>query len=192
MTKTIFFTSDTHFDHKNLLKYDRSFSSIEEMNEQIILNWNSVVKPNDDIYHLGDLSFCKSKEKLKIIINRLHGNKILIRGNHDREHPSYYINLGFKNCFDYKRIDLNKKTIILSHYPMIAWDKSHFGSWLLYGHCHGKLINKLNEKIAQFKEDDFFNITGISNKMLDVGQDGNNFFPYSYENICEIMERKEN
>ena len=80
----IYFISDTHFYHSNIIKYfNRHFKDVNEMNETIINNWNSIIKEDDTIYHLGD--FCLSNDdEIKSIFNRLNGNKILIRGNHDR------------------------------------------------------------------------------------------------------------
>lgn len=77
---TIFVVSDTHFNHKNIIRYsDRPFDSVEEMNEALVDNWNSVVTPQDKAYHLGDVIFGKDYSILK----RLNGKKRLIVGNHD-------------------------------------------------------------------------------------------------------------
>ena len=81
----IFLTSDTHFNHLNILRYEsetRPFSSIEEMNEAIIANWNSVVSPEDTVYHLGDF-FMGRYDAIEDILDRLNGTIKLIRGNHD-------------------------------------------------------------------------------------------------------------
>ena len=86
--KNIFFVSDTHFGHANCLKFTRSdgsplriFSSVEEMDETMITRWNSVVKPNDRIYHCGDVVM--RKEFLHSVLPRLNGKKVLLMGNHD-------------------------------------------------------------------------------------------------------------
>ena len=79
----IYFIADTHFNHENIIKYcDRPFSNAKEMNEYIIQKWNSVVKEDDIVYHLGDVGF-GTTEMLKELISRLNGTKILLRGNHD-------------------------------------------------------------------------------------------------------------
>ena len=81
--QNIFFTSDTHFWHDNIIKFcNRPFNSIEEMNDTIIENWNKVVGKNDIVFHLGDFCFCGS-DKFKDIIERLNGYIYLILGNHD-------------------------------------------------------------------------------------------------------------
>ena len=78
----VYFISDTHFNHKNIIKYcNRPFDSIEQMNETLINNWNDIVSDKDIIYHLGDFAL-GSKELILDIVNRLNGSKYLIRGNH--------------------------------------------------------------------------------------------------------------
>ena len=81
----IFFTSDSHFCHSNIIKFcDRPFKDVEEMNEILIDNWNKTVGPNDIIYHLGDFCFAGSAE-WHSILGRLNGRIHLILGNHDEK-----------------------------------------------------------------------------------------------------------
>jgi len=76
----IYFTSDTHFDHENIIKYcNRPFKDVNHMNESMIENWNNTVNDTDTVMHLGDFSFKSDK-----FINRLNGNITLIKGNHDK------------------------------------------------------------------------------------------------------------
>jgi len=91
MSRNIWVISDTHFQHENILKFtDRDgslirgarFSSVKEMDEAMIENWNSVVKPGDKVYHLGDVFF-GSKETFIPLWKKLNGQKRLILGNHD-------------------------------------------------------------------------------------------------------------
>lgn len=78
----IYFTSDTHYYHNNVIKYcSRPYQSVEEMDEALIKNWNDVVRPEDTVYVLGDFSL--SFRAVELISSRLMGNKILIPGNHD-------------------------------------------------------------------------------------------------------------
>lgn len=85
--RDVFFTSDSHLRHANVLQFEpktRKFNSIEEHDEHIISTWNEYVKPNDTIYHLGD--FCLAGVTRWIeILERLNGNIHLIKGNHDRD-----------------------------------------------------------------------------------------------------------
>ena len=79
----IYFIADTHFNHENIIKYcNRPFKNTYKMNEYIIQKWNSVVKKDDTVYHLGDVGF-GSLQEVKSLVERLNGTKILIKGNHD-------------------------------------------------------------------------------------------------------------
>ena len=85
MAKDIWVISDTHWQHYNMIhKFKtRPFDSIQEHDEKLIDNWNSVVKPGDKVYHLGDVTFGDKERYIGSIHNRLHGQKRLIVGNHD-------------------------------------------------------------------------------------------------------------
>jgi calcineurin-like phosphoesterase family protein len=85
MSKDIWLTSDTHFFHENVIKYaNRPFKDAKEMNERLVDNWNSVVKPGDKVYHLGDVAMGPGhREELPSLLSKLHGSKRLIVGNHD-------------------------------------------------------------------------------------------------------------
>jgi calcineurin-like phosphoesterase family protein len=91
----IFFTSDHHFDHANIIKYcNRPFLSVDEMNEEIVKRWNQVVDANDTVYYLGDFSL--GKGSVEKFVPRLNGEKYLVMGNHDactssRPYPPYII-----------------------------------------------------------------------------------------------------
>ena len=82
----IFFTSDLHFYHGNIMKYCpkfRDFNDVNEMNEKLIELWNAVVGPEDTVYDLGDFAFCNKLKDLKSVARRLNGSHVLILGNHD-------------------------------------------------------------------------------------------------------------
>lgn len=132
----IYVTSDTHFNHKNIIEYcNRPYSSVEEMNKAIIDNWNSVVKDEDTVYMLGD--FCLGgKEVIKELCSQLKGHKILIKGNHDHGTNTTYKEAGFESIFGeqvivyFEHLD---KTIHFSHHPK---EDAHYLN--LYGHVHDK------------------------------------------------------
>ena len=131
----LYVTSDTHFNHKNIIKYcNRPFNDVYEMNETLINNWNSVVTPEDIIYHLGDFGF-GTKEELQEIFDRLNGYKYLIMGNHDRKSKTYYQGLGFIKVYKTK-YELDK--YVLSHYPIIVPDNKIN----IFGHIHNKEIDE--------------------------------------------------
>lgn len=127
--------SDTHFGHDNVIIYDkRPFKTGEEMDEAMIKNWNSVVKPNDIIYHLGDFAFLHESMICKIL-DRLNGNKILITGNHDKQMRKDCVRKYFKIITPYLEVYQNKQLICMFHYPQARWNKSHRGSFHIHGHC---------------------------------------------------------
>lgn len=160
----IWFTADLHFDHKNIIKYcNRPFNSVIEMNETLISNWNGRVHKDDLVYILGDFSF-KHPDKY---LEKLNGTKILIFGNHDDTKVRKHKGL-FKAVYDILKIKYNKKTIMLCHYAMRVWAKSHFGSYHLYGHSHGTL--------PPF------------GKSLDVGVDCNEYKPISIDEVVYKLE----
>lgn len=134
-----YFISDTHFYHKNIIDFDqRPFKTVEEMNETIINNWNTVVKPNDDVYILGD--FCwttaQSNEYSKLITT-LKGHKHLILGNHDPKNMTATQKDWFASVSNLKELAENKQHIILCHYPMPFYRASYdLNTWMLYGHVH--------------------------------------------------------
>lgn len=128
-----FFTADEHYGHKNILKYcNRPFKTIEEMDETIIKNFNSIVTYKDTTYHLGDFTFKKPDKYLR----QLNGKHIFIRGNHDR----FFIK---DNLLDIK---IEGFPITLCHYPMVVWNKSHFNSWQLFGHVHNSKEFNIGKK----------------------------------------------
>lgn len=155
----VFFTADLHLGHANIIKYcNRPFSSVDEMNNVLIVNWNSRIQPQDVVYVLGD--FCWGNEKH--YLDALNGNKILIKGDHDKWLP--------ENTQRLMNIKNDGQSIVLCHWCMRVWWKSHFNSWHLYGHSHGTL-----EPIG---------------KSWDVGVDNNRFFPLEFSDIKEIMNNR--
>lgn len=141
----IFFTSDLHLNHANILKYQplRQGKNVDEMNNIIINNWNSVVTNRDTVYVLGDVVFGANNTHIYIyILSRLNGQKILIKGNHDSNSTnlnSYFAHVKDYYELDYDFGDIHKQKIVMCHYAFKVWNKSHYGSWNLYGHSHGTL-----------------------------------------------------
>jgi calcineurin-like phosphoesterase family protein len=176
----VYFTADTHFYHENIIRYcNRPFKNVEEMNETIIANWNSVVRPVDCVYVIGDFIFGSPKkqiERLKEVVKRLKGNIFLIKGSHDRLESYQPSLLGDDaerfHIFEDRlvTISIENQEIVLCHYALRVWPKSHYGAWHLYGHSHGRL--------------------GDWGKSLDVGVDCWNFRPLSFFDIKNIMKGK--
>ena len=140
----IFFTSDTHFGHQpEFLWKPRGFSSVEEMDEAIIENWNKVVKPNDIVYHLGDTMLNDNVYGLECF-KRLNGQIFLIYGNHDSDARKnlLFTELSGKMLGGWYAwlIKYNKLSIYMSHYPTLTanYDEKHFNQHVLslHGHTH--------------------------------------------------------
>jgi len=138
-------TSDMHIGHKNVIQYsNRPFSSVEEMNETLIENWNSKVGHDDIVFNLGDFAFL-NQNKIIEILKKLKGTQYFIYGNHDRQMASDAVQ---NFCKRTKKIKLfcdviecnyNKTPIYMCHYAHRVWNKHHHGAIHLYGHSHGSL-----------------------------------------------------
>lgn len=151
----IYFTSDLHFSHKNIIKFCPTFrpKDINLMNEFLINQWNSVVSDDDVVYNLGDVSFSHHKQEILDVLLQLKGTHHLILGNHDdviRQNTQTFLTTkkacgkpALSSITEYGKIRLNqdkyKRTLILSHYPMIEWEGCHKGWYHLYGHLHDRL-----------------------------------------------------
>jgi calcineurin-like phosphoesterase family protein len=134
----IFYTSDNHFFHTNIIKYcDRPFVDVNEMNETMIRNWNSVVQQGDLVIHGGDFALCNF-DTAKHILECLNGDKILVRGNHDRSSKSMR-EMGFKEVVSL----YNSGTVCVVHDPSkVSEDIIKIRDHILYGHTHERLIHK--------------------------------------------------
>lgn len=172
---TYYFTSDTHFGHANIIKYsNRPYRDADHMNESLIANWNSVVKPTDTIFHLGDLGFTNEEALIKIV-QRLNGQKIYLYGNHDKTvKKSKKLQGLFGKVCDYYELYVEDPTVIggrqfivMSHYAMLQWNKSHHGALMLHGHDHGTLEYPFTDSL----------------RIMDVGVDPCGYFPISYEQV---------
>lgn len=168
----IYFTSDLHFSHINIIKYaDRKFDNITEMNQILMKNWNKTLNQKDEIYILGDFTL-KGKETAIELLDQLHGKKYLIKGNHDT-FATDTVN-GLEWIKDIHEINYQKQKFVLCHYPMMSWNKSHHGSFQLHGHIHSK-------------PQDYNEINIQSNlRRYDVGVDANHFKPISIEEILAV------
>lgn len=134
----IFITSDTHIGHVGVTKFldkngnkIRPYDTVEEMDEALIANWNSVVKPKDKIYHLGDVVI---NRKALATLARLNGDKVLIKGNHDifklNEYTPY-----FRDIRGFGHLD----GFALSHIPIHPQELGRWkGCW--HGHLHTNVV----------------------------------------------------
>lgn len=140
----IFFTSDTHFCHQpSFLWEPRGFNNIEEMNEALVERWNSVVKPDDEVYHLGDFALNDIDAAIPYI-NHLNGTIRWIIGNHDTDRKRVKIVDECPNVWEIGYADLikydKKFSIYMSHYPTLTanFDDKKFSQHIiaLHGHTH--------------------------------------------------------
>lgn len=140
----IYFISDTHFGHSNIIKYcNRPFENVHIMNKVIFENINNIVGYDDTLYILGDFGYRGKKPieyRLRINCRDIH----LVLGNHDKR-TDFYPNEstvdmnGFSTIQEVKEVIYCNQKIFLSHYPHRSWPASHKGSYHLYGHVHSKL-----------------------------------------------------
>lgn len=175
----IWFTSDLHFGHKGILNHVRhQFQHVQDMDRELIAKWNEKVAEQDVIWILGDFSFHRPESTIDIL-KSLKGRKFLIKGNHDKRLKDNILHDYFMDVRDLHTLKVpdpdgyqGAQRIVLCHYAMRVWERSHYGSWQLYGHSHGSL-----------KEMPYL-------KAMDVGVDTNNLYPYSYDEIKERMKSK--
>lgn len=186
---TIFFSSDSHFSHANIIKYcNRPYKDIDEMNNALVDNWNSVVSVDDTVYFLGDFSLNIQALEFGPLLN---GKKIFISGNHDRcwDHfkpkrrvsGQLYIDAGFTEVHTSGELYINLPIlgdVLLSHLP--ATGDSHsdedryanlrptFNGLILCGHVHDEWKHKDNN--------------------VNVGVDVWNYKPVSIHEICAYVE----
>jgi calcineurin-like phosphoesterase family protein len=185
-TQNIFFTSDFHFGHTNVIRFDgRPFKDVDEMNQSLIDNWNSVVSDEDIVFYLGDLSHRCRPEMVKELVDQLKGKIHFILGNHDRYRDISRLNR-FEKIYDYgtdisvKDDDANRgyQDIVMCHYPILSWNKGHHGAWQLHGHCHQSLHK--NPDMEWF----------YKRKVIDAGCNGWDYTPISYTQLKEVMSNK--
>lgn len=138
----LYFTADPHFFHEGSIRLcPRPFSDADEMNETLIRNWNGVVPENGEVFVLGDM-FHKAgeMEKCARVMERLHGTKYLVAGNHDKFSKEEFLALGFEDAWDYLEIFVKrekKKLIVCSHYPLLEWNGLYRGAWHIFGGSRG-------------------------------------------------------
>lgn len=162
-----YFTSDTHFNHQNIIRYcARPFGSIEEMNAEIIRRCNEKVGKDDVLIHVGDFAMGKDwLENAKQILAQMNGYHIIVLGNHDRS-PKKMMEVGFKEVHTSLSLDSQYGKIFLRHAPGIDHDPGPIPdgySYFLHGHVHNR-----------WKKQD---------RLINVGVDVWNFYPQTLEEL---------
>jgi len=182
--KGIWFSSDSHYYHRNVMDFcHRPFSSVEEMNQKLIENWNSVVGKDDVVFHLGDFCFGDT-EKWKSILEQLNGKIYLTKGNHDEDMPA-----GVKEYFQdvqYQyQIKVENQRIILNHYPLLCYAGSYKETnpvYNFFGHCHSGPLS-IGRDISR--------LSVCFPEQYDVGVDNNNYFPISFYQVQEKIKQRQ-
>lgn len=192
--KKIWITSDSHWDHSNVIHYcKRPYATTEEMNQDLLTKWNQVVAKDDTVIHLGDFIWTKPGDYSWL--EKLHGNKILVCGNHDKDRHKYTA----KGIVVVESMDMLicKHLVRLSHYPYrMGGIKAYYykirdflftrhklkhyekrpiwdGRWLIHGHTHAP--HKVDYKM----------------KSIHVGVDAWGFRPVNLAEIEAIINRGE-
>jgi len=181
--QNIFFTSDLHLGHTNVIEYcNRPFESIIDMDTTIIQNWNNIITKDDLVFIIGDFCFHCNKQGWKNYLDQLNGFIWLIKGNHDRNIPDDYEHFRWIEGFLNTRMidsefDGGEQRLTMCHYPMWSWYHSHKESWQLFGHIHS------GPNIVKSKE--IFN--SLRPSQYDVGVDNNDFTPVHWDQIKVIL-----
>jgi len=170
--KMIYFTSDQHFGHTNIIKYcNRPYKNVDRMDNQLIKNWNAEIGESDVVYVLGDVTLKNKghKEWLREVLRRLNGHKHLILGNHDVMPAFTYVDIGFESVHTSYHVEIPKiGTVNLVHDPALA--VTDRDALFLCGHVH-----TLYTKVGN---------------VINVGVDVWKYAPVSEVQICETYHNK--
>ena len=132
------FTSDNHFGHKNIIHHcSRPFVSTAEMDAVMVANWNALVQPDDNVWHIGDFCY-KSSRAPADHLQRLNGHKHLIWGNHDSDQSRSAP--GWASSQAYAEITVDDQRMVLFHYALRTWRWIGRGAIHVFGHSHGRLL----------------------------------------------------
>jgi len=173
------FTSDWHLGHSRIITLaDRPFETVLDMNDTIIQNTMDCLARNDQLFIIGDIAW--SADLVYEVVSRAHSitkiNVNWILGNHDERTIKKLRGANIAmNVYDYKEIKIQGHHTTLCHYPMITWNKSHYNSWMLFGHHHvnGHGSEGLGKR--------------VQGKMLNVNCEYNDYMPWSEDDIVEYM-----
>ena len=173
----IFFTSDLHLGHANVIRHcNRPFSSVEEMDEVLIRNWNQRVKTNDTVYVLGDLMFRNHKPPEEYL-KQLRGKKHLFTGNHDRDWTKkVQLDDYFESVNKLDFISDGKHQMTLCHFPMMSWPHST-RAYMVFGHIHNNT------------DAEYWPLICNSELMLNAGVDINDFMPVTFDEMVANNRR---
>lgn len=185
----VFFTSDLHLGHKNILKYaGRPFTTTEAMRAEMISRWNKVVPPSATVYVLGDI-YPGNKAISFEFFAQVNGEIRVLKGNHDRTQnlrwlantgrivQGGYAAPGFWRSYEEIKIEGPgvSQILVLSHFPLRTWNQMHHGSWHLHGHSHSRAPEGRSPIWSEPR--------------CDVGVDAWDYTPVSWEQLVEHFAR---
>jgi len=155
---TVWFTSDTHFGHTNILRLSRRpFADIQQHDEALVSNWNARVKRQDEVWHLGDFALDVDEKSLLYLFERLNGRKNLVVGNHDNCET---LRLPWASKpKQIQEIVIDQQRVVLCHFALRSWRRIRDGSVHLYGHTHGTIPGTQHSEDAGVDAWDFSPIT---------------------------------
>lgn len=174
----IYFTSDLHFMHKNIIKYNRPYcKDVMTMNHLIVDTINAEVSREDTLYILGDIAL-GSINAATALLGRIKCNIKIVPGNHDSNRAlNRYKELGHVEILPpLTEVKIEDQHIVLCHFPMVSWNRAHHGAWQLFGHTHGSYV-------GQGKSID----VGWDNHVNEYGVAG----IFSFDDLKVIMQNKE-
>lgn len=191
---TNFFTGCTHFGHANIIRLaDRPFETVEHMNTELIRRWNEKVRPEDTVYHLGDVAWGSQVENFFLELN---GSIIFITGNHDDPDEMENLERDYPdNTFvtNYHELKIDSQRLVLFHYPIDDWNGRWRGAIHLHCHTHSKTLRNPHLPYVNSSDLEFGEKTELGrNYPVDltcnrfcVGVDSTDFAPISFEEIMK-------
>lgn len=187
----IFFTSDTHWSHENtwrLFKDDagqplRPFTSTVEMNETMIQRWNETVRPQDHIYHLGDVCMMRPRY-IRSILERLNGHKRLVRGNHDIFKTADYLEW-FEEIYGVRVLD----NLLFSHIPVHPTSVGRFDA-NVHGHIHsGPNIVPAQRQQYKFVGQSTKQLILVDCPYINITVEHTNYRPLALEEVKALVKQ---
>ena len=184
----VFLVSDTHFGHAGVCKFThpddpevklRPWDNADDMDEAMIRNWNDRVRPNDKVYHLGDVVI--NRKALKTLA-RLNGDKVLIRGNHDIFRDDEY-----REYFRELRAYHVMNGLILSHIPVHEASLGRFGC-SIHGHLHANRVMKARGVDA--RTGDILYSDEIDPRYYNVSVEQTDFAPILFEDVLKKIKEQ--
>ena len=172
----VYFTADIHFGHENVIKFcNRPFTSVEEMDETLIANWNSRVHGNDTVFILGDMFFRISDAEP--VLKQLKGKKRLIIGNHDGSWMKKVdLTRYFESIDSFLETSDGQHGLTLCHYPLLSW-RHQMKSFMVHGHIHNDTAM------------DFWPLISVRDRVLNAGCDVNNYMPVTFDEMVFNNEK---